>query len=133
MRIKRPDYKDAESLLEAARRDIKYTLSLNVTLDSTPTIIRNVYESFRMLGDALLISRGIESSDHVQPIQEILKLNLNTKRPLQVIDNLRRLRHNINYYGYSPTVEEAEDVLSIARSCFEEVYRSVMEFVKRGR
>lgn len=131
MRIKRPDYKDAESLLEAARRDMHYTLSLKVTSDSTPTIIRNVYESFRMLGDALLISKGIESSDHVQPIQEILKLPIETKRPLQVIDHLRRLRHNINYYGYFPTVEEAEEVISIARGCFEDVCQKIKELVKR--
>ena len=36
-----------------------------------------------------------------------------------LIDNLTRLRHNINYYGYKPNVVEVNDVLSIAETTFQ--------------
>src|SRR3989338_5082819 len=104
MRYKRPDRKNALSIIQAAERDMKFTLSIPPTEDAGPTIIRNVYECFRMLGDALLVSKGMESEDHIAPIKELINLKVQTKRPINLIDNLRRLRHNINYYGYKPNL-----------------------------
>jgi hypothetical protein len=119
IRYKRPDKKNALSIVNAARKDMKFTLSIDPTEQSGTTIIRNIYECFRMLGDALLVARGIESIDHVTPIKELLKLRVVTSRPINLIDNLRKLRHNINYYGYSPKLPEVEDAISIAKSCFK--------------
>ena len=118
MRYKRPDNKNAISIIEAAQRDMKYTLTIDLTENASSTIVRNIYECFRMLGDALLVSKGIKSEDHIMPIKELLKLKVETTRPVNLIDNLRRLRHNINYYGYKPKLSEVEDVISIARSAF---------------
>lgn|SRR3989338_6156167 len=131
MRYKRPDKKNALSILNASKRDMKFTLTLKLSEESATTIVRNIYECFRMLGDALLISRGIESSDHIMPLNELLKLRVSTSRPIIVIDNLRRLRHNINYYGYKPTISEAEDVVSIAKSCFEPLFEAVLKEVEQ--
>jgi uncharacterized protein (UPF0332 family) len=130
MRYKRPDKKNALSLVEAAKKEIDFTLKLKVSEESGPTIVRNIYESFRMLGDALLIFKGLESEDHIAPINELLKLKVETKRPINVIDNLRRFRHNINYYGYIPTLLEINDAVSIAESCFEPLYKEVLRIVK---
>ena len=55
MRYKRPDKKNALSLLEAARKDLKFTFTIKVSEDSGSTIIRNIHNSFRMLGDSLLV------------------------------------------------------------------------------
>lgn len=125
MRYKRPDRKNALSIVEAAERDMKFTLKMNVAEEAGTTIIRNIYESFRMLGDALLLSKGFESEDHVAPIKELIELNVETGRPINLIDNLRRLRHNINYYGYKPKLAEVEDVISLAKSTFQPVLGQV--------
>ena len=42
-------------------------------------------------------------------------MNINAKKPLGAIGNLRVLRHNINYYGYLPKIVEVLDVISIAK------------------
>ena len=97
MRVKRPDAKNAFSIVAASEREMAFTLTLQPNETSGSTIVRNIYESFRMLGDALLVARGIESSDHILPIQELLRMQVKTDRPIQLIDNLRRLRHNVNY------------------------------------
>ena len=130
-RQKRPDKKNALSILDAAKRDMKFTLSLNQTDESSSTIVRNIYESFRMLGDALLVAKGIESKDHIMPIKELLTLRVSTARPINIIDNLRRLRHNINYYGYHPKLMEVEDAVSIAKSCFKPLLDAIIKEVKR--
>lgn len=130
MRYKRPDKKNALSLVEAADRDMKYTLTLEVKEDSAPTIARNIYESFLKLGEALLVLRGIQSTDHVLPIKELLKLKVQTKRPINLIDNLRRLRHNINYKGYLPSIAEVEDAVSIAKTCFGPLRDVIMKEIE---
>ena len=130
IRYKRPDHKNALSIIEAARRDMKYTLSLRITEDATTTIVRNIYECFRMLGDALLVIQGTKSEDHVTAINELLKLTVKTNRAILLVDNLRRLRHNINYYGYKPTLEEATDAVSIAKACFEPLFDVVFKEIK---
>jgi len=125
IRYKRPDKKNALSIIKAAKRDMNFTLSIGMSEEAGTTIVRNIYECFRMLGDALLVAKGIESKDHVAPIKELLKLKVNTTRPINIIDNLRKLRHNINYYGYSPKLLEIEDAVSLAKSCFNPLLRAV--------
>jgi len=119
MRYKRPDHKNALSIIEAAEREMNYTLTIKVSEMSASTIIRNTYECFRMLGDAMLVLEGIESEDHLAPIRRLTEISINSSRPLNILDNLRRLRHNINYYGYKPSVFEAEEAIFISKSLFE--------------
>lgn len=118
IRIKHPDKKNALSIIDAAERELNYTLKLKVNEESAFNIIRNIYESFRMLGDARMISKGLVSQDHIEQIKELEKLSVKTERPIKLIDTLRRLHHNINYYGYIPSEAEAEDAVSIAKACF---------------
>jgi len=131
VRYKRPDQKNALSILEAAKRDMSFTLSLPPTEVSGSTIVRNIYECFRMLGDALLVAKGIKSTDHVVPIKELMKVKVTTSRSIYLVANLRGLRHNINYYGYKPNLFEVNDVISIAKDIFtpllEAVTRKVTE------
>jgi len=117
-RITHPDKKNALSIINAAEREMKFTLKQEVNEESAFNIIRNIYESFRMLGDALLVSKGIVSKDHVEQIKELETVQVSTARPIKLIDSLRKLRHNINYYGYLPTKAEAEDAISISHACF---------------
>jgi len=129
-RYKRPDRKNAMSILEAARKEMDFTMSINVSKESASTIIRNTHECFRKLGDALMVSRGTISEDHVSPIKELMKLNVNSKRPLALLDSVRRLRHSVNYYGYRPSLIEVEDVLSIAENCFRPLYGVILKEIK---
>jgi len=130
MRYRRPDKKNALSIIEAAKREMAFTMTLKPTQDSGSTIVRNIYECFRMLGDAILASKGIESGDHLMPITMLLNIKAATKRPIQVIDSLRRLRHNIDYYGYRPNLAEVMEAISIAESCFGPLADAVLALVE---
>lgn len=130
-RQKVPDKKNALSIAEAAKRDMDFTFSLEATEKSGSTIIRNVYESFRMLGESLLVAKGIKSEDHIAPINELLSLNVKTSRPINAISNLRTLRHNINYNGYKPNLLEVKDVISIAKCCFRTLFDEVIKKISK--
>lgn len=127
MRYKRPDHKNSLSILESAKKTMDYTLTLEVSEMSAITVSRNIYECFRMLGDAILVSKGITSEDHLLPIKEVAKLEINSTRPIASVENLRILRHNINYYGYNPQIAEVNDAISLAKDCFYKAY----EIIKR--
>lgn len=125
MRYKIPDKKNALSIIEAAKKNMDFTLTLEINDSSAPTIIRNIYECFRMLGDAILSSKGIKSDNHILPIKEISSINIQSERPISAVENLRLLRHNINYYGYLPRKEEAKNSVSFAESCFYKAYTKI--------
>ena len=127
MREKHPDKKNAQSILDASERQMKYTLTLAPTDESAFNIIRNIYECFRMIGDALLVSMGKKTEDHIEQIRILESIDVTTERPIMLIDNLRRMRHNINYYGYSPKKIESEDAISLAKSCFYKLLSKVKE------
>ena len=124
-RFKRPDIKNALSILDAAKREIDYALSLEVSEKSGSTIIRNIYEGFRMIGDALLVNKGVSSQDHLAPLNELIKIVVETKRPLRLVETLRILRHNINYYGYKPRIPEVEDAIDFAKKVFYVLWNEV--------
>lgn len=132
-RVKHHDKKNALSIISAAEREMQFTLKQPITDESAFNIIRNIYESFRMLGDAQLVAKGIVSQDHVQQIRELEILQVKTERPIKLINSLRRLRHNINYYGYTPTKAEAEDAVSIAHACFYPLLHKIKEELKGHR
>ena len=83
-----------------------------------------------MLGDARLISKGFTSQDHIEQIKELENISVRTNRPIKLIDTLRKLRHNINYYGYTPSKSEAEDAISIAKACFYPLIEVIRNEIK---
>lgn len=125
------DYKKAESIAAAAERDMGFTLKIVPSGESGATIIRNIYECFRMLGDALLVSRGLRSEDHTSQIRELVRLGIKTSRPVVVIENLKFLRHSINYRGYSPTLAEIEDSIDMAKKLFRPLLIEVKKKIRR--
>ncbi|HLD37544.1 MAG TPA: hypothetical protein VJA86_03070 [Candidatus Nanoarchaeia archaeon] len=131
-RQKHPDKKNATSILDASSKQMKYTLTLESNDNSAFNIIRNIYECFRMLGDALLIAQGIESEDHLAPMQELMKIKVETPRSVRLVDYLRRMRHNINYYGYTPKKEEADDAVSLAKACFEPLLNAIKREIEKN-
>ena len=95
-------------------------------------IIRNIYECFRMLGDSLLVSQGRLSEEHVEQIKALESLKIQTERPIKLVDNLRRMRHNINYYGYTPKKIESDDAILFAKLCFEPLLKAVKEEIEKS-
>jgi len=132
MREKHSDKKNAFSLLEAANRQMIFTLTLIPTDESSFNIIRNVYECFRMLGDAILVSQGKISEDHIEPLKALEGVKVKTDRPVKLVDSLRRMRHGINYYGYQPMKVEAEDALSLANACFKPLWNAIHQIVEKS-
>ncbi len=112
---------------------MQFTKTLPATNEAGPTIVRNIYESFRMLGEGLLIAKGIKAEDHITQIKELTELKIQTRRPLSILDNLRRMRHNVNYYGYRPTLDEVKEVQSVAEALFDAIFQAVRKKIEKEK
>lgn len=132
-RIKHQDKKNALSIVNASENEMQFTLKQVINDESAFNIIRNVYECFRMLGDARLVSRGVVTQNHEKQIEELETVEAKTERPIKLIGALRKLRHNINYYGYIPTKAEAEDAISIAHACFSPLLKEIRNELEKNR
>lgn len=131
-RFKHHDRKNALSIINAAEREMRFTLKQPISEESAFNVIRNIYDSFRMLGDARLVAKGIVSQDHIEQVRELESIQVKTERPIKLIDSLRKLRHNINYYGYIPNKAEAEDAVSIAQACFNPLLNAIKNELEKN-
>ena len=128
---KQPDKQRAKSLVESSLNDIKFILKISPKEESANIIVRNIYESFRMLGESLLLKKGIKKIDHANSINELIRLNLNTKKPLNLLANLMRLLHNINYNGYKANIFEAKETIILAKSCYLPLLDEVKKTIEK--
>ena len=134
IRFKRPDPKHAVSIVDAAIRDMKFTLTLPVTPASGSTIIRNIYDCFRMLGESILVGEGKIVKGHEPHIKAFLSFpGVSTSRPPQLIENLRNLRNNISYYGYQPQPIEVEEAIRFAQACFTPYAQAIRKQVDQRK
>jgi len=134
IRTRKPDKFKAQSMLYAAEIEIRFIKTLKPSKDSSSTIVRGIYEAFRMIGDALLLIRGKEASGldhHTQMIKELFTLKVNTIRPVQILLNLKSLRHRVNYQGYIPNIDEAEEALSILDACFKPLLEEIKKELEK--
>jgi uncharacterized protein (UPF0332 family) len=130
MRQRVPDIGKAKSLIASAKKDYEFTLTLKVNDNSANTIIRNIYECFRMLGEAILTTKGIDFTDHIECINELINIDIKSERPSQILDYLRKTRHRINYDGYIAKKEEAEEIISIGKDFFIKLYNEIEKGLK---
>ncbi len=125
-----PDKERAKSVVENSISDMEYTLKLEICEKSANTIVRNIYECFRMLGESILLIKGIKQIDHIHSVDEILKLKIETQKSLGLLENLRRLRNNINYYGYKSNIYDAKEAINLAKTCFNPILKEVNKLIE---
>jgi hypothetical protein len=129
-RLRTPDKAKARDLLIAAQQKMHFTYTLPINDQSTSTIYPNIYECFRMLGEALLIAKGLPSQTHEQPINALMALTVDTPRPLGVLESLRNIRHNVNYRGYTPSIAEVKDATDFAHKCFDVLVQEIQKEIE---
>lgn len=134
IRKKLPDKAKAQSIVAAAERNMLAVERLAIDAVTGPLIATTIYESFRMLGDALLTAEGFEvegSDHHAEMIGRLTKLNVAASRSVLVLDELRKKRNKINYDGYLLSLEEVMDILAIKAALWEPLLAEVSARIKR--
>ena len=134
IRQRAPDKAKARSIVKAAEIDMSFIEKHPTGMESGQSIIRGIYENFRMLGDALLISKGFETTGldhHNQMINALTILKITTSRPLLLLHELRKLRHNINYEGHIPNESELKYAVEIKEALWKPVLAEVKKEIEK--
>ena len=129
-----PDRAKAEGIVATAEKNISAIERLEIDSITGPLITSTIYESFRMLGDALLTAEGFETEGkdhHSEMIGRLMQLKVNANRSLLVLDELRRKRNKINYDGYLPTQDEVKDVIAVKNSLWKPLLEEIKFVIKR--
>ena len=129
-----PDKAKAAGIVATAEKNILAIERLEIDNTAAPLIVSTIYESFRMLGDALLTAEGFETEGrdhHSEMISRLMQLKVSTNRSLLVLDDLRKKRNKINYDGYLPTGDEVNDVIAIKNSLWKPLLAEVKSIIKR--
>jgi len=133
IRRRMPDKAKARSMLAAAALDMEFIAGVPIATKAAQSIIRGVYENFRILGNALLTAKGFETAGvdhHTQMIEALVKLNIKTSRPLLLLNELKRIRHQINYQGYIPTENEVKYAMEIKEALWSLILNEVKKQIE---
>ncbi len=128
-----PDKAKARGMVMAAELDMDFISRLPAETKSAQSIIRGIYENFRILGDALLTAQGFKAAGidhHTQMIDALVKLDIKTTRPLLLLNELKKIRHQINYNGYLPTEKDLKYVIELKESFWPNVLDEVKKQIE---
>lgn len=109
-----------KSLAESASRKLKTQamLALNDTTASSKIVL--AYDALRELLEALALSKGFKLYNHecyCAFLSEVMGKSSLGER----FDRIRKIRNNINYYGFHVKSDEAEQIISEIESLIAEI------------
>lgn len=98
----------ARSLLKSSEQALASALKITVETDSLKTILRELYEGFHQIGEALGYQRGYKFSSH-EAIKYFLEEVLKEEIIAAKFDRYRKIRNGINYYGDEVSEEAVQE------------------------
>ncbi len=131
LRKRSPDMKQADTLIDAANERASIAKAIPLSEKSATTILSELYESFKNLGNARWWVLGYKPTKdaHVVSMLIISKAQIAHAYKVQNIDRFRQLRNKANYDGYRVTLGEAKEILGL----WNEVSEELIEWVKEKR
>ena len=91
----------------------KFIESLSSSKENAKYLVENIYDVLRELIEAKLALEGFKSYSHEATILFLRNFPKIKESEIRYLDNLRKIRHGIKYYGRTVSLEEAEKSLEI--------------------
>jgi len=115
----------ATSIFKSSLQAIETARSIPLSISSSKTILRELYEGLREYCEAIGYSKGYKFSDH-ESITYFLRDVLKEEQICKKFDRYRKLRNGINYYG-----ENAD--LEMVKEATEEIPKLIKELSKYSK
>jgi len=100
----------ASSLFESSILAIETAKTIQLSQNSSKSVLRELYEGLREYCEAIGYSKGYQFLDH-ESIGLFLRDVLNEQSLSKKFDRYRKLRNGINYYGESIDIETVKEAL----------------------
>lgn len=101
----------ANALKKSAEKSLNFVKKLAINEENSEHIVQDCYDIMRELIEAKLASEGYKSYSHEATILFLKNFSQFTEQETDFLDNVRKTRNKIKYYGKESTSEEAKIVL----------------------
>lgn len=124
---KSKDLVRAKSLLDEAEKRKKFVERISLSDKDANYIIENIYDVIRQLIEAKLSLEGYKSYSHEATVSYLKKLDFSDNQ-IRFLDELRKIRNGIKYYGKKSDKGYTKKVLDFMK----EIYGKLKEIVEKG-
>jgi len=124
LRNRQTDKAKIESMIKSAENTAEVTLAIPLAEKSAIVILREIYEAIRQLGEAQWWILGYEPigyATHETALEALKDLNIKEKVKLNFLDRFKEIRNNANYRGFVVTINQAQDIILLWRSCGKDI------------
>ncbi|MEA3430822.1 MAG: hypothetical protein U9R08_06105 [Nanoarchaeota archaeon] len=115
----------ALSLFKSSTQAVMTAKLISLNINSTKTILRELYEGLREYCEALGYLYGYKFLDHIS-ISYFLRDVLNEESVYKKFDRYRRLRNGINYYGDNIDIETVKEAVREIPRLIKELEKHVI-------
>ena len=116
VRKQKKDSNLANALIKSSEKSVKNIRRIKVDGLNAESVLSEIYDSIRELIDAILSLEGYKSYSHEASILFLKKYSLFSEKEILFLDDLRKIRNGIKYYGKEADVESALTVINFMKS-----------------
>jgi len=101
----------SRALIRESLDRLKFVKSLGVNETNAKYIVENSYDVLRELIESKLALEGFKSYSHEATIIFLKRFPNFKESEIKTMDNLRKIRHGIKYYGKNVDANKAKEIL----------------------
>lgn len=116
VRVQRKNAILALALIKSSEKSEKYVKRQKIDDGSAEHIIADIYDIIRELIEAKLALEGYKSYSHEATILFLKKFREFTESEIIFLDDLRKVRNGIKYYGKESSIEDAVKTIKFLNS-----------------
>ncbi|MBI2449723.1 hypothetical protein HYV49_05500 [Candidatus Pacearchaeota archaeon] len=106
----------ASALVKSSEKGLRFVRKLEINEENSEHIVADIYDITRELIEAKLALDGYKSYSHEATILFLKKFKQFNESEINFMDNLRKTRNSIKYYGKEASPEDAEKTLKFMNS-----------------
>ncbi|HIH31195.1 TPA: hypothetical protein HA235_00660 [Candidatus Woesearchaeota archaeon] len=130
IRPRQIDIERIKSILKSAQANAKVVANMALNDDSASVIFREIYESIRQLGDAMLWMNGYEPLNHEVSLDALRSLDIKNKILLNHLSRFKAIRNDINYRGFTASQSQAKEIIDFWKKCTPEIIEKINKEMK---
>jgi len=130
IRPRQIDIERIKSILKSAQANAKVVANMALNDDSASVIFREIYESIRQLGDAMLWMNGYGPLNHEVSLDALRSLDIKNKILLNHLSRFKAIRNDINYRGFTASQSQAKEIIDFWKKCTPEIIEKINKEMK---
>lgn len=120
----------SNSLIKSAEKSLKNIHRVKIDDLNAESVISEVYDVLRKLIDSILSLEGYKSYSHEASILFLKKFSIFEESEIIFLDNLRKIRNGIKYYGKEADIDSALKSINFMNSIIPKLNKILSDLNK---